>query len=218
MNQRERQRAETRDRILEAAIAAFAERGFEAASTRDIATRAGVNQGLLTYHFKSKDALWRAAADRLFETFRASIAEHLPLLAGLDPRAQARDAIRHFVRFSAEHPEQFRFMLEAGKSDDERMQWLVDTHLRPMWDLLPEEHLPEEPLAAHFRYVIVGAGSMFFAVAPEVRRLTGIDPMKPEAIERHAQVVADLLVPPEGDGAPLGLAASSRGRSRSRRR
>ena len=39
---------------------AFAERGYEAASTRDIAARAGVTQGLVTYHFESKDALWQA--------------------------------------------------------------------------------------------------------------------------------------------------------------
>ena len=32
--------------------------------------RAGVNQGLITYHFRSKDELWRAAADRIFSLLR----------------------------------------------------------------------------------------------------------------------------------------------------
>ncbi len=35
-------------------------------NTRAIVERAQVSQGLLIYHFKSKEALWRAAADHLF--------------------------------------------------------------------------------------------------------------------------------------------------------
>ena len=48
----------------------------------------------------------------------------------------------------------------------------------PMADLAAEG-----PLRAHMQYVLVGAGSVIFAVAPEVRRLTGLDPTEPEAIE-----------------------------------
>jgi len=196
MNKREQQRDETRLRIVDAAIECFAERGFRAASTREIASRAGTNQGLITYHFKSKDALWKAAADRLFSELRREVTDRLPALQGLAPRERAREGIRHFVRFAAAHPELFRFMLEAGKTDDERMQWLVDTHLRPLHELLPlEGDVAEAPIRAHLRYVLVGAGSVIFAVAPEVRRLTGLDPTKPDAIETHADVVARLLVP-----------------------
>ena len=36
------------------------------ATTREIATRAGVTQPLLNYHFSSKDELWQAAVDGLF--------------------------------------------------------------------------------------------------------------------------------------------------------
>ena len=54
-----------RDQIIDAALEAFAEKGFRGASTRDIAQRAGTNQGLVSYHFRSKDDLWRAAADRI---------------------------------------------------------------------------------------------------------------------------------------------------------
>ncbi|MCZ6573628.1 MAG: TetR/AcrR family transcriptional regulator, partial [Planctomycetota bacterium] len=129
MNKREQQREQTRERIVEAAVECFAERGFRAASTREIASRAGANQGLITYHFKSKDALWKAAADRLFGELRRGVMERVPLIEELDPRERAREGIRLFVRFAAAHPELFRFMLEAGKRDDERMQWLVDSHL-----------------------------------------------------------------------------------------
>ena len=57
----------TRDRIVAAAADLFAERSFDGATTREIAARAGVAQPLLNYHYRSKDELWRAAVDSLFE-------------------------------------------------------------------------------------------------------------------------------------------------------
>ena len=53
----------------------------------------------------------------------------------------------------------------------------------------------DEPAQAHAQYSLVGAGSVLFAVAPEVQRLTGLDPSKPEVVEAHADFVAKLLVP-----------------------
>src|SRR5258708_25003685 len=68
----EQQRSlETRGAILDAAIAEFAERGFEGASIRAIADRLGLQHPLITYHFRSKDLLWRAAAEHAFAQIRA---------------------------------------------------------------------------------------------------------------------------------------------------
>src|ERR1700742_2658893 len=63
----EQQRAvETRSAILDAAIAEFAERGFEGASIRVIADRLGLQHPLITYHYRSKDILWRGAGGQGF--------------------------------------------------------------------------------------------------------------------------------------------------------
>jgi TetR/AcrR family transcriptional regulator len=197
---RSEQREATRERIVEAALDAFARNGFRGASTRDIAQRAGTNQGLITYHFRSKDALWRAAADRIFAMLAKRLTEQLSALASEDPRERAREAIRIYVRFAAAHPELFRIMVDEGKNSEPRMRWLVDTHLKPAYErfLRPrgvsvagfdEANLP------HAYYVMAGAGSLIFAVAPECRRLTGLDPKTSDAIEAHAEFVARLLVP-----------------------
>ncbi|RDI48232.1 TetR/AcrR family transcriptional regulator [Nocardia mexicana] len=62
---RKRDAAATRNALLAAAQELFAERGYERATVRDIAARAGVNQALLFRYFGSKDELFRAAiADR----------------------------------------------------------------------------------------------------------------------------------------------------------
>ena len=47
----------TREKILEAALELFRERGFAEATMRDIAARAGVASGLAYYYFASKDAI-----------------------------------------------------------------------------------------------------------------------------------------------------------------
>jgi AcrR family transcriptional regulator len=56
---------ETQRRILEAAIQLFGERGFEGASTRDIAAAAGVNAPALQYHFDGKEGVFRACVEML---------------------------------------------------------------------------------------------------------------------------------------------------------
>lgn len=190
----------TRERIVSAAVAAFAEKGFEAASTRDIAQRAGTDQGLLTYHFPSKDDLWRAAADRIF----GEMAKRLdPLITSLefeDPRDRARAAIREYVRFAAAHPEIFRFMVDEGNRSNARMRWLVDTHVKPRFEFMKTHGVVratgiDESLAPHAFYALAGAGSLIFAIAPKCRRLSGLDPRKREAVEAHADFVARLMVP-----------------------
>jgi AcrR family transcriptional regulator len=48
---------DTEEKILEAALALFRERGFAEATMRDVAARAGVATGLAYYYFDSKDAI-----------------------------------------------------------------------------------------------------------------------------------------------------------------
>src|SRR3546814_14268784 len=53
---------QTRARLLAAALACFGPGGFEKVTTRQIATRAGVNLPALTYYFGSKEGLYLACA------------------------------------------------------------------------------------------------------------------------------------------------------------
>ena len=53
--------AEGRQRLLDAAMALFAEKGLDGVSTRELATAAGVNLSAITYHFGGKTALYEAA-------------------------------------------------------------------------------------------------------------------------------------------------------------
>ncbi len=56
--------ADSRTKILEAALAVFGERGIHAATLQEIAARAGLSLSGLHWHFKNKDELVTALADR----------------------------------------------------------------------------------------------------------------------------------------------------------
>lgn len=184
------------ERILAAALAAFAERGFQAATTREIAAAAGVPQGLVTYHYASKLALWEAAADWIFAAFRSDLDGAVATLGELDPASRLRAVMKHFARFVARHPELHCFMTHEGSHDGPRLRWLTERHVRPLFDFstaMIREALPRAD-AAQLHYALVGAIAHLFAVAPEFARVTGRDARSADMVDAHADVVVDALI------------------------
>jgi AcrR family transcriptional regulator len=193
---REQQRGSTREKIVEAALLAMTETGFDAVSTRAIAQRAEVSQGLLTYHFATKDALWRAAADQLFALQEAAVGEAMASVGPSDPPEKRREVLRRLVRFNAEHPEFFRFMMIQEPEDEARRAWLIETHLAPIYAQfchlmggLPPADIP------HAFYAFGGASSVIFSATAKCTTLTGLDPKSEATIQRHAEYLANLMVP-----------------------
>ena len=190
----------TRERILRAALDRFSELSFDGATTREIAARARVTQGLLNYHFSSKDDLWRAAVDGLFAELSEALDSRAAGLRGVDALTVAKLLIREFISFSATHPQLHRIITQECKNDGPRMDWMVERHIRPRYDqtaalfaqLVDAGHVPDIPVA-HLYYSLTGAGPTMFVLAPECRRLTGVDPSAPDVIEGHADAVISLL-------------------------
>lgn len=85
---------ETREALLVAAEAEFAEKGFELASSREICRRAGVNSSLLSRYFGTKDAVYRLVAKRLFGDLGAPLAV---LAEKVSDDSSWRAAVREWV-------------------------------------------------------------------------------------------------------------------------
>ncbi len=66
---------ETRARIISAAMKLFGEKGYEGASTRDIAAAAGVNAPALQYYFDSKEGVFRACVEFIAESAWDSLSD-----------------------------------------------------------------------------------------------------------------------------------------------
>ena len=74
---------ETKGRVIAAASALFAERGFHGTTARDIARRATVNVAAGHYHFGSKEALY-------LEVLRAQFADMTATLEARGARPRTR--------------------------------------------------------------------------------------------------------------------------------
>jgi AcrR family transcriptional regulator len=96
---RPRGRSDARERILAAATEEFGESGYDAATVRAIAARAGVDSALVHHYFGTKADLFAATVDIPIRPDRA-----IPvILAG--PRDEVGEAVVRFVLEQLERPE-----------------------------------------------------------------------------------------------------------------
>jgi AcrR family transcriptional regulator len=83
---------DTRSRLIEAASCIFSERGYNAATTREICVRARANAAAVNYHFGDKLGLYKAALEAVIGA-RAASAEKLRLSS-----MQPEGALRSFIQ------------------------------------------------------------------------------------------------------------------------
>jgi AcrR family transcriptional regulator len=201
-----RTRTDIREALLESALVEFGARGFDGASTRAIASRVQAHQPQINYHFESKAALWTAAVDHLFGLLAKAFDGVLPAQpARVDVTALAAgfaDGIRRFVAFAAEHPQLNQIMVHEGTAASDRLAWMTQTHvkpffnaIRPAWQILRNAGVAAPIDIEILYYVLVGAASLPYVNAPEVRLLTGRDPSNPKWIGAHADGLVRILLP-----------------------
>lgn len=184
-------------RILLAARAAFATNGFEGASLRAISAEAGVLHTAMLYHFPTKDALWRAVMADLFEVVEGRLQAAAATASGKATDTIARATIRAFVQFCAEFPELHRIMTSEGRSDTDRLAWLVDNYSRRLFGAVQTMAPVANPLLAdpiRLYYAIIGLSASIFTLAPEYSRLSGRDPFAPDEVKATADLVVTLVL------------------------
>lgn len=125
----------TKARILAAAEEVFASKGFEGASTRDIAAAAGVNISSLHYHWESKETLYFAVFqdiyDRLVDLVRSSIPEST--LRQPASRKIIDDAMGLLFDFFAEHPNVPKLLVRRLLEADTNTSEIERDILLPAW-------------------------------------------------------------------------------------
>lgn len=106
LTRRERQKLNNREEILEAALAVFTERGFHAASMKEIAEKAEFATGTLYSFFESKEELYKALLlDRCREIGRI-------FNSALNEGADEYDTLLRFIHTKAQVYRDYRHILE----------------------------------------------------------------------------------------------------------
>jgi AcrR family transcriptional regulator len=95
--------AATRQRILDAALAEFAEKGLAGSRVDEIAARAGANKRMLYAHFGSKEELWLTVLERAYAAKREE--ERAVVVEGLAPEEAMARLVAFNLRYTARHPE-----------------------------------------------------------------------------------------------------------------
>lgn len=190
----------TASRILDAAITLFSRGGYDGTSTTEIALVSGIAQSVVLYHFDSKDALWHAAMDRLFDRIHAEFRRDRDVLRDLSSVDKLKVWIRQLVMTSAAHPELGRVMMMEGTGGGPRLQWLIKRHLGADYQLY-ETHFKRamnegrvKPLPAFPLTILVhAAATMLFTLSPLVEAVSGRSPMQKDMIAAQADMVVDVL-------------------------
>ena len=204
----EQQRAlETRGAILDAAIAEFAARGFEGASIRAIADRLGLQHPLITYHYRSKDILWRAAAEHAFAQIRAGWDTSAPENSDLPPLARLREEYATLFRYTVAFPEFHRFMRQEAFTNNPRLKWVAETVLSPLLGrLIPQivaaqkqGLLPAvDPILFH--YMMVSLTAALSAFGPEMQVTSGLSAGNANVMEAYWALVDETVFGKFGRG------------------
>ena len=188
----------SRNGILDGAIAEFAGKGFRGASIRSIAMRSGVPHALITYHFQTKDQLWRAAAEKAFAEIRAKW--DVDDEQDVDPLERLRQEYGALFRFTAAFPEFHRFMDQETDRGNPRLVWVTENVVGPMIErLLPQIEQaqsrgllpPVEPILFH--YLMVSLSSTLARFGPEMELTSGVDPDGAETTRAFWDLVESLV-------------------------
>lgn len=186
--------------LLQGALDAFAEKGYDGTSVRELARRLGVSHALLTARFGSKEGLWFAAME-----YAVADAERGWREVGDSPGDDDLEALRQGVvrqvLASAAHPQVARIMSHEGATDSPRVRFVVDRFINPLRPgverllarLVDAGRIRPVPYATLHYLVVQGGGAMF--ANPVEAALLGA-PAHPdaEAVRAHAEIVADLLI------------------------
>jgi TetR/AcrR family transcriptional regulator len=188
-HERQRDPERTKARILEAATAEFAAKGFAGARVSEIAARAGVNQQLIAYYFDGKEGLHREMGRRWRAYEAQAIPDDLPFAETIKPYARA--SVHHGGRLLA-----WEGLADTGEDDDEEAQER-NARLRHEVEVLRERQRAGElddsldPAALH---LILTSATNALAVYPHLARgLFGADARSPELVEYYAEQLALII-------------------------
>jgi len=127
----------TKARILATAEEVFATKGFSGASTREIAAKAQVNISSLHYHWESKETLYFAVFQNIYDRILAVIGESIPKepARGKTRRPVVEQAMGGLFDFLAQHPNIPKLLMRRLVENDESHVDIERDVLVPAWSV-----------------------------------------------------------------------------------
>ncbi|MEU0572320.1 TetR family transcriptional regulator [Nonomuraea sp. NPDC005983] len=185
--ERQRDPERTKARILRAAVAEFAAKGFAGARVSEIAAGAGVNKQLISYYFGGKEGLYQALSER-WQREESGFA---------DPSTSLGELVAGYARFNATQPDFGKLLVWQGLTGDVPLapafvadvrRNLADLRRRQEEGEFPADLDPEAFLVAVFAMAAAG-----IAFPQLVRAISDRDPSSPEFGAYYADQLERLV-------------------------
>lgn len=194
--------AETRAKILDAALREFSANGLAGARMDQIASIAGVNKALLYYHFDSKENLYSAALEMIaIKTRDATMAQFL--LEATPGERVLRTALNHFDRILAQTEFQSLMqqeMMRLHKGESGAMNVLIQRVFAPM--IAMYQSMVREGIASgelievdwlQIHLASLGTNVFYFMSSHLWRQLLPYDPFAPEVLAERRRAIVNFL-------------------------
>ena len=185
----------TSDRILDAALASFGTRGYEASSLDSIAAELGVRKQTILYYFPTKEVLLEAVIDRSASELSAALED--ALVSAGEGWARVEAVVRSVFRLALRRPELLGLLREVsrlGPPPATRLTEALDPLVQRARLFLEAEMEQGTMRRQDARLVLLSAYSAVIGVATEVEvlRAVGIDPTLRSLAMRRRELLAFL--------------------------
>jgi len=195
---------EKREKIIDAAKRAFAEKGFSAVGIREIARRAGINSATLYHYFKNKEELYEAVLGRTFEQV-LSILEEISHLEQQEytEGVVTKEAIYRYMDFLNENREFLKILIHELNLESDLIS-KISMKYYENFIVLTEEFITKERETAGGKkdrksvkqLLISGLGLtiIHFLTAPIFEALEDEDQLTPEKLEERKEAIVDIIL------------------------
>ena len=171
-----RRKRETRTRLLDAALMLMAKKGVGSVAINDITEAADVGFGSFYNHFESKEGIFAALAEWVFEEFADTLDR---LATGLsDPAEVVAVSVRHTLMRARREPVWGQLMIREGFSVHALSWGLGERLLRDSQRGISAKRFV---VSDHFMCIVSVTGIVFAAIAAELHYAASVTP----AIQRQ---------------------------------
>lgn len=190
------------DTVLDAALEAFAERGYDGTSVREVARSMGVSHNWIPQRIGSKEQLWYAAVDHGFRVLADAFADAgAPTYDDVPNVDRLRLLVVRFIEANALRPALLRIINQEAANPGPRLDHIFGTYIEPvrafgeqvLRSLRDRGDVSDASVALFYFLMTHGAGGPLALPALADRFGATIDPTDPAAVRRHAETAAGLL-------------------------
>jgi TetR/AcrR family transcriptional regulator len=195
---------EKKERIINAAKRAFAEKGFSAVGIREIARNAGINSATLYHYFKNKEELYAEVLDRTFKQV-LSIMEEIThsqqeeYTEGLI----IRESIYRYMDFLNDNRDFIKILIHELNLESDLISKFSKRYYKDFFSLTGDLIVQQQELAGEDvgrkdvkQFLISGIGLciIHFLTAPIFEVLDGEDQLTPEKLEERKEAIVDIIL------------------------